>query len=233
MGTTTRPGHPLGDEGLDQLRLVLGGLLGGRADQQVLAQPRLALDPRGELRVERVRQVLDDEADPVRAPGAEHRRAGVTLEAEVVDDLADPRRRGGAHPGLAVDHARHGLDRHLGATGDVGHRRTAGTVLRGQIGPLVRQRWHSPHYSGQNGHRQPRPANTACWEADRAEELTATTACPLRLTPEPSMGFSSPHCLTTMSVGRASQHDPDPGRGDRYALVTGQRRPTPHATDAL
>ena len=143
-----QPGHPLGDEGVDQLRLALLGLLGRRADQQVLAQPRLALDPRREVRVERVREVRGDQADAVGAPRAEHRRAGMSLEAELLDDLPHPHGSGRADPRLAVDDPRDGLDRHLGAAGHVRHGRAARAVLRGQVGAPVRQRWHSPSLSG-------------------------------------------------------------------------------------
>src|SRR5436190_1126678 len=38
-------------------------------------------------------------------------------------------------------------------------------------------------------------------------------------------------CQTTMSVGRAPRHNSDPGRGDRYALVTTPWWRTPHQTD--
>ena len=124
-----------------------------------------------------------------------------------------------------------GADLHEGMAALHGWGRAARALIPGQVGALVRQRWHSPSLSGartgivNHRRRESRRARTT------SGGVYGSSLAVRRLTRGPVMGFSGPRCLTTMSVGRAPRHNPDHGRGDRYALVTGLKPPTPHATD--
>src|SRR5215217_4327413 len=84
-----------------QLALALGVLTGGGGDEQEAAVAGGRLDGLGDRRVERVRDVLDDE--PERGGGAAlAQRPGqvVALEAELPDRLDDARRGRGRDAGL-------------------------------------------------------------------------------------------------------------------------------------
>ena len=107
---------------LHELALALGVLLARRRDQQVAALASGRLDRLRDRRVERVGDVLDDEAE--RGGGAalaQRAREVVALEAELVDRVAHP--RGGRHgdAGLLVDDAGDRLQAHAGPHGDVAH----------------------------------------------------------------------------------------------------------------
>ena len=96
VGVLARGGHqqqrvdPAAQQRVHQLALALGVLLARGGDQQVAALARGGLDRLGDRRVERVGDVLDDQAEG----GGGHalaERAGevVALEAELVDGVAD------------------------------------------------------------------------------------------------------------------------------------------------
>ena len=69
-GDEQQRGDALREQGVGDPLLALGGVVGGRDDERVPAGGELALDPGGDLVVERVAQLADDEADGVRAAAA-------------------------------------------------------------------------------------------------------------------------------------------------------------------
>jgi hypothetical protein len=80
-------------------------------DQLVAALADGGPGPLEELGAERL-DVGDDDAEHVGAAAAEAAGDEAGLVAEVVDDGLHPLQRGGSHPVAAVDHLRHGGDRH-------------------------------------------------------------------------------------------------------------------------
>ncbi len=128
VGVLARGGHqqqrvdPAAQQRVHQLALTLGILLARGGDQQVAALARRGLDRLGDRGVERVGDVLDDQAEG----GGAHaltERAGevVALEAELFDGVADAGGGGDGHARLLVDDPRDRLEAHAGARGDVAH----------------------------------------------------------------------------------------------------------------
>jgi hypothetical protein len=129
VGVVLARGHdehgvdPAAQQGRRQLPLALG-VLGARArDEQEPAGLRHGLDGLGDEGVEGVGEVLDDQPERRRrAALAQAAREVVALEAEGADGRGHPGRRLGGDAGLAVDHARDGLQAHARPSGDVPHR---------------------------------------------------------------------------------------------------------------
>ena len=75
------------------------------------------------------RRVIVDHADQKRAPEGEPARLRVGREAELADDRVDLKARLFLHERRIVDHARHGLLRHVGQARDVVDRRSLAAAV--------------------------------------------------------------------------------------------------------
>ena len=111
----------------DQLALAIGILVAAAREDEHTALARRVLDRAVQRRRERVRHVLEHEADRLRfaAEPAEHRRVRVPAIVQLLDCLPDLRLELGAHAGLAVHDARNRLQADARERGDVDHRRAA------------------------------------------------------------------------------------------------------------
>jgi hypothetical protein len=89
----------------------------------VPARVRGVLDRAGDRRVERVGDVLDDQAERAGAAMAQAAGEIVAGEAQPGDGRPHALGRVGPHAGLAVDHAGHRLEAHACGARDVAHRR--------------------------------------------------------------------------------------------------------------
>jgi hypothetical protein len=146
--TTTRPATRLGDERIRPARLVLADcwedvlinrLLRSRASRSIPARAARRTGSPGPSTTRPIRSERPVRSIVAPACRWKPRSSMISRTAPVV--------RGGLRPRVQPRETR--LDRHLGTHGAtsaiVGR---LGSVLRGPVGPLVRQRWHSPHYSG-------------------------------------------------------------------------------------
>jgi hypothetical protein len=110
---------------LDQVALALRVLVAAAREDEYAPLARRVLDGTVEPGGERVRDVLEHEADRLGlAPEpAEHRRVRVAAVVELLDREADLGRELGPDAGLAVHDARDRLQPDAGERGDVEHRR--------------------------------------------------------------------------------------------------------------
>ena len=122
-----------GAERLGELDLPLGLLVGAAHEREHAARPRDVLHPAVDRPEERVRHVLEDQADARRLAVRPAQRAGgeVVPVAEQLDRLAHPADEIVAHAVAAVDDARDGAEAHARDGRDLAHRRAArGAPLR-------------------------------------------------------------------------------------------------------
>ncbi len=115
-----------------ELALALGVLLAGARDEHVPVSVRGVLHRAGDRRVERVGDVLDDEAQRAGSAMAQGASEVVAGEAQERDGGLDASGGVGAHAGLLVHDARNGLQAHARRACDVSHR-----CPRGHPAPLL------------------------------------------------------------------------------------------------
>ncbi len=124
--------HPARAQGQRQLLLALGVLGAGTVDQQGAVRAGHLLDGAAERAVERVREILQHQADARRPALAQHPGAVVAAEAERLDRLLHPALGVRGDPGLAVDHPGDRLQSDPGARRHVLHRRPVAVPVRGK-----------------------------------------------------------------------------------------------------
>ncbi len=128
--------HPPRAQGQHQLLLAFRVLRAGAVDQQGAVRAGHLLDRPAQRPVERVRQVLEDQADAGRTALAQHPRAVVAAETEGVDRLLDPPLRLRGDPRLPVHHPGDRLEPDSGACRDVLHGRPGAVARCGSEGGL-------------------------------------------------------------------------------------------------
>ena len=119
--------HPALAQRPDQVALARRVLVGAAGDHEEVVRTGDLLHAAGDLGVEGVGDVLDDQAEAAGAfPAAERTGDVVAAEAERRDGGVDLLGRVRPYPHLAVDDTRDGLQAHAGLPGDITHGRPHG-----------------------------------------------------------------------------------------------------------
>lgn len=124
--------HAPGAQRQHQFLLALGVLGAGAVDEQGAVGSGHLLHRAAEGAVERVGEVLQDQADAGGTALAQDTRAVVAAEAEGLDGLPHPVLRLGCDPRFAVDHPGDRLEPDAGPRGHVLHGRTVAVPGRGE-----------------------------------------------------------------------------------------------------
>ena len=132
-GNDDEPVYAALPERADQLPLALRILVAAPREDEDATLARGILDRAMKRRRERVRDILEHEADRLRlsAQATKRRSVRVAPVVELPDRLPDPGLELGANAPLGVDHTRDRLETDASEGGDVMHRRVAGSVVGG------------------------------------------------------------------------------------------------------